>query len=381
MREVRPDILAALYAGVTDAVRLDQALAMLCAEFDSPSIALLSIDRHAPGADAWAAAGVFGRRDVLEAHGTTYSAIDPAPAAFAYTPSLGATTTGLMIEQGLIQEDDPRTQIFLNEFYRQIGLEECVGANLSTRNGQTALIGIHRGNDRKAFTTEEVALLERYAPHLAQMLRLRQSLARAETRASLLADVLERCAAGLLIRDGDGRTLHCNRAALDIAARGDGLAISRDGFPHSTLASATQTLRRLCTDIRSGGQGGVVAFPRKHAALPYTLLVTPLAEATALPPLPSGGKAALIVMHDPGAQIATTAETIAKAFGLPPRTAEMLLAMAGGEDAAVYAERRGISGNAVKFHLRTAFARTGFRRQADLLKAVVRAVSDLGRRD
>lgn len=380
MREVRPDILAALYAGVTDDVRLDQALGLLCAEFDSPSIALLSMDLNAPGADVWAAAGVFGRRDVLEAHSSTFSAIDPAPAAFAHTPSLGATTTGRMIEQGRIREDDPRTQIFLNEFYRQIGLEECIGANLSTRNGQTALIGIHRGNDRKTFSADEVALLERYAPHVAQMLRLRQALGQAEARARLLADVLERCAAGVLIRDAEGRTVHCNRAALDIAARGDGLAISRDGFPHSALAGATQALRRLCADIRSGGQGGVVAFPRKHAALPYTLLVTPLAEAAALPPLPSGGNATLIVIHDPDARITAPVDTIASAFGLPPRTAEMLLAMASGEDTAAYAERRGISGNAVKFHLRTAFSRTGFRRQADLLKAVVRAISDLGRR-
>lgn len=329
MRDIQPDILAALYGGVTDAGRLDQALALLCEEFDSPSITLLSLDLQAPGADIWAARGVFGRPEVLEAHSRTFSAVDPAPAAFAQNPSLGATATDQMIAQGRIREGDARTRTFLNEFFWPIGLEECLGANLATRNGQTALIGLHRGGDRKAFTPEEVALLERYTPHLAQALQLRRSVGQAQTRASLLSEVVERMAAGVVIRDREGRVAHCNRAALDIAARGDGLSISRDGFPYSTVPAATRALRRLCAGIGSGGSGGVVSFPRKHAALPYTLLVTPVTE---------------------------------------------------GEDASAYAERRGISGNAIKFHFRTAFSRTGFRRQADLLKAVMRAISDLGRR-
>jgi PAS domain-containing protein/DNA-binding CsgD family transcriptional regulator len=379
MRDIQPDILAALYGGVIDPGRLDHALTLLSEEFDSPSIALLSVDPHAAGADVWASRGVFGRPEVLEAH-RTFAAYDPAPTAFAYTPSLGATTTGIMIGQGRIREDDPRTRIFLNEFYRQIGLEECLGANLATRNGQTALIGIHRGKDRKAFTADEVALLEKYTPHLAQALQLRRTLGEARSSANLLAQAIDRIAAGIILRDREGRVVHCNRAVLEMAARGDGLSIGRDGFPFSAVPAATQALRRLGNDASAGGSGGVVAFPRKEAALPYTLLATPVSDAISLTPSPPGGQALLIVIHDPDARIETSVDVIAKAFGLPPRTAEMLLAMASGEDAAHYAERRGISGNAVKFHLRTAFARTGFRRQSDLLKGIMRALSDLGRR-
>jgi PAS domain-containing protein len=378
MREIQPDILAALYGGVNDPLRLEQALTLLSEEFDSPSIALLSIDPHAAGADVWASQGVFGRPEVLDAH-RTFTAYDPAPAAFAYTPSLGATTTGIMIGQGRIREDDPRTRIFLNEFYRQIGMEECLGANLAIRNGQTALIGIHRGKDRKVFTTEEVALLEKYTPHLTQVLQLRRILGEARSSTNLLAQAIDRIAAGVILRDRQGRVVHCNRAALEMAARGDGLSIGRDGLPFSTSPVAMQALRRLYAQSGNGGNGGVVAFPRRNAALPYTLLATPVSDAVPVTPPMSGGQALLIVIHDPDARIETSADVIAKAFGLPPRTAEMLLAMTSGESASHYAERRGISGNAVKFHLRTAFSRTGFRRQADLLKAVTRLISDLGR--
>ena len=88
----------------------------------------------------------------------------------------------------------------------------------------------------------------------------------------------------------------------------------------------------------------------------------------------------LMIIHDPEANVKSPLDIIATAFDLPPRTAELVLALSQGEAPNEFAERRGISINAVKYHLKTAFARTGFRRQSELSKAVARALAELGRR-
>jgi hypothetical protein len=46
-------------------------------------------------------------------------------------------------------------------------------------------------------------------------------------------------------------------------------------------------------------------------------------------------------------------------------------------EAKSYADQQGITMDAVKFHLKTAFAKTGLRSQARLLQAVARALADL----
>jgi DNA-binding CsgD family transcriptional regulator len=64
-------------------------------------------------------------------------------------------------------------------------------------------------------------------------------------------------------------------------------------------------------------------------------------------------------------------------FRLPLGSATMLAALAAGEDLKDYAERAGISMNTVRFHLKTAYARTGIRRQSELVRLVTAALRDL----
>ena len=77
---------------------------------------------------------------------------------------------------------------------------------------------------------------------------------------------------------------------------------------------------------------------------------------------------------------AAAPESIAAIFSLPDATARLIAALAEGVEAKSYAEQQGITMDAVKFHLKTAFAKTGLRSQARLLQAVARALADLSAR-
>ena len=65
-----------------------------------------------------------------------------------------------------------------------------------------------------------------------------------------------------------------------------------------------------------------------------------------------------------------TPELIAKAYRLTPTELRVLLAIVEIGGAPEVADALGIAESTVKFHLRRLFAKTGARRQADLVKLV-----------
>jgi len=374
------DILATLYDGVLDDARLQSSLAQLAQHFDSASIALLSLDANLPGANAWAASGALADSRTLAAYHAEFGSFDPAPRAFANSPTLVATTTERLIAEGRIDGRGTGTRIFLNDFYRPLGLEECLGANLSFRNGQAGLIGIQRGRDRGPYSEAEVEALNGFLPHIARALQLRRDFAELSIRSSLFVDFIDRLTAGVVILDPYGQVLHGNRAVGEMVARGDGLAVNRLGVPYSSAASTRQGIERLCASVRRGGAGGTARIERRNGGQAYVIHVAPLYSRSVPGLREMEVPYTLMIIHDPDSAVESPLDLVASAFDLPRRTAEVVHALSQGETPNEYAERRGISINAVKYHLKTAFVRTGFRRQSELAKAVSRALAELGKR-
>ena len=143
-------------------------------------------------------------------------------------------------------------RVFLNEFFRPIGLEECLGANLSFRDGHTGLIGIQRGNERRPYGEDDIRALNGIAAASCARLALRRDLAELSIKSSLFVSFIDRLTAGVVILDPAGRTLHCNRALREMAARADGLSLSRQGMPFGR-AGIRETRDR--TPVRFGARG------------------------------------------------------------------------------------------------------------------------------
>ena len=119
---------------------------------------------------------------------------------------------------------------------------------------------------------------------------------------------------------------------------------------------------------------------RKDGGQPYAVHVVPLYSRSVAGLREADVPYILMIIHDPEVGVESPFDIVATVFELPTRTAEFVVALSEGETPNEYAERRGISINAVKYHLKTAFARTGFRRQSELAKAVARVLAELGRR-
>jgi len=298
------------------------------------------VDRHRSDAGGLAV-GVFSG-ETARLYEREFAALDPAPPAFMSRPAGTAIPT-----YRLLPEERRRPGVFFSEFFRPLGLEECLGGTLAAANGRFAMVGLHRAPDRKAFHDEDIAKLERLMPHLSRALQLRRSFLTLDRRDTALAEACDRLAAGFIGLDDGGRTLFANAAARRLSARSDGIALDRDGRVYAVDRAANQRLAELARDVVSGGPGGVVRVPRPQGRAPYVIMVAPLN----LEPGVDGGRrrsrGTLFVIHDPLSLSPPVPQLVAEMFGLPLGSATMLAALAAGVELKDYAERAGISMNTV----------------------------------
>jgi GAF domain-containing protein len=201
-------LLTALYDGIVDAGGLERALGLLAEQFHCPSAALISFDAAAPEADVVSSAGLFAEPALQRAYNEEWAPLDPAPRAFAALSFGSAASTGMLFDAEYLG-----SCAFFQEFFRPSGFEECLGANLSSRNGHFALLGVQRGADRRAFKRSEIQTLEGITPHLGRALQLRRTFVRLGVKVDALVQTIDRLAAGIIVLGSEGGEIHVNRGA------------------------------------------------------------------------------------------------------------------------------------------------------------------------
>jgi DNA-binding CsgD family transcriptional regulator len=212
-------------------------------------------------------------------------------------------------------------------------------------------------------------LLELLLPHLQNAVRIRQTLGDAETRALNAEAALDASAAGSVLLDAQGRILHINRAAQQMALAEDAFRIHinrivpvapgvRAAF-ENLVATAASTLH----DAVSLDPGGALSLPRRGGKPPLNLLVAPLR-------LPQQHRAAvrvLLLLTDP-AQTVTFPDTVLRSlYALTPAETEIATGLLTGLSLAEIARLRKVSLATVRTQMNAVLAKTNTERQAELV--------------
>lgn len=362
-------LIDAIYRGVCDSTEMTWAIELLGRYFGSSGVVVGELDRADP--DSQFTIGVGTSDEVFLRDYVDFASIDPAPAKFATLPIGMATTSDRMFSPEFL-----RTYAFLHEYMRPHGVEATLAAPLLSAGGCFAIVGIHQGVDQRPFEDDDLARLERLAPHLARALQIRRLFLRNEKRSQALEAMLHRNRAGLIGLSTEPAPLFVNAAARLIAAAKDGVGIGRDGRLIVADRRAKRQLSEFEAQVRAGGAGGVVRVERPSGKPGYAVLVAPL-PATNDIVLRARRGAVLFAIHDPDRRAVTTAQRITQLLCVPIGAAKVIEALLNGIDLKDYAEQEGISANTVKFHLKTAFNCTGVRRQTDLVRRALLALNDL----
>jgi DNA-binding CsgD family transcriptional regulator len=266
---------------------------------------------------------------------------------------------------------------FFVDLYKPTMFEEDVASCVRTGDsGRTRVIfGCHYTRRADAHEREAQSRMRLLLPHIRRACAAEDKLRTVLSEKLALEHALERVDQAVAMLDATGRVVHFNVAAEEIfrGARGLGLAPDRRLILGSSEArSALSKALALCENplimTRDGaGQAAEIAVPAAEGQF-LILNVQGLPKQL----LGAFGAVALVFIGDPNGKARDRGASLRTTYRLTEAEAELTQALLAGETLKRYANRRELSYETVRSQLRRIFAKTGARRQADLVRLAER---------
>lgn len=268
----------------------------------------------------------------------------------------------------LISKQDLEASIFYNDWIRQMGDDtyNCIGAVMETEHG-LGIIGLHRGRAQGDFDEGNVRKLDRSVLHLRRAITIRAALVERQRTIDGWEQIFSRSAVPTLIIDRLGRLRRANAAAEALLSGERRLAAKG----HAVLpcngdqAAAFRDLLARATDpaLPEACQG---AFGRS----PLDLWIAEFL------PLVSGHLAgcAMVTITDRGlgSGRGNIPDLLRRLYALTRAEAEVASALADGQAIEDIAARRGSAPETVRAQVKQVLAKTGTRRQSEIVALVLR---------
>jgi DNA-binding CsgD family transcriptional regulator/PAS domain-containing protein len=281
------------------------------------------------------------------------------------------------------RDADPKA--FLENRYRlewalPQGLVDAVALLLMRDTERLAEVGFGRHRSVGLVTEREVRLLHHLAPHLRRAITISDLIDMKSLTADALGKTLDALAIGIVLVADDGAIVHANRPAERMLA--EGWPIRSSGGRLTTGAPETsERLHRVVAmatrgeaEIGGAGIGMALASPEQGAAIAHVL---PLARGDLRTGLVPHAMAAVFISSGAG-RPAGELQGLADAFGMSPAETRVLGRLILGESIDAAARALGVARPTVKTHLARILAKTGTRRQGDLLALVHRVAVPAG---
>jgi DNA-binding CsgD family transcriptional regulator len=216
---------------------------------------------------------------------------------------------------------------------------------------------------------DEARRIALIAPHAALLINKTIDLRQIDLKleAAAFADTLNGLAAGIFLVDAGRRIVHANTAGHDML-RADDFLRSIGGQLVARNVRANQTLNKVFADNCGAlGAKGIALSLTARDGERYVMHVSPLTSASRTG-IGIARKAVTALCVRKVALGSSCGELVARTFDLTPAELRVLLAIIEVGGVPETAVALGLAETTVKTHLHHVFAKTGTRRQADLVK-------------
>ena len=235
-------------------------------------------------------------------------------------------------------------------------------------NNQTVLVAF-RSKKNSAFSTEELAKLQRVLPHVKNVLRLHERFAQCNTELQWKEETLEAMPFGLFILDALGCVVYFNLAAKALIQSQGALLIAKNGRLVTAFSESTSLLRKAISDAQNGEPGAPVRVQSESTYSDLWLRVIPV--------FPDGYVAGrctqskVIVLCDSTNGRELTYDKFSAFFKFTRREADLAILLAKGEKLDLAAQHLGVSLETARSHLKSLFNKTDTHRQVELVRLLL----------
>jgi DNA-binding CsgD family transcriptional regulator len=216
--------------------------------------------------------------------------------------------------------------------------------------------------------------------HLTRAFHIHAVLGGARRERIALAEVVDRLPTGVILLDAHRQPVVMNRAADEILALDDGIAIDRNG-PHLSTPRENDGLKTVLASALASKPGheveagGFLTVTRPSGHRSFVMMVTPLLDAP--PGAQDHDAAAALFIANPDASRISAREILQGLYALTPAEAELVQLLSQGHTLEEAAATRGVTINTARSQLKQVFAKTDTNRQGELVRLVMTGVASL----
>lgn len=281
-----------------------------------------------------------------------------------------ALVTDLRLYDQAVDSDDHLSRnefargAFHNEFFRHFGDDTGVslGAVLTMPGGMIG-VGLHRAIDAPAYDPTNRHALNSVLPHLRRMVEMRGALTSAQQAARDMGALLHAQASAVLLVSADGRIVFANTGAEAILRAKDGLS-ARLGVLSAVGQVGVVLEAAMARAALGGGDALLVERPSGKAA--YRLLISPHRGQGVAP-----GRA-MVVIEDLSMVDPELGARLRRLYGFTAAEADLAERLLQGQALSEASEARGVMVSTGRSQLNSMLAKTGVRRQSELLAMLAR---------
>jgi DNA-binding CsgD family transcriptional regulator len=256
---------------------------------------------------------------------------------------------------------------FRNEMLAPLALDHLISVRVREPGGLDAWLGLV---DRKGTGAKHAALLTTLAPHVRVAVRHFADLERERLRTSIAADVVSRMNFGWISIDDKCRILDIDPQADKILQRSG--AIYRGRYDRLAFGSAKidREMAMLAKSMRENPNSRARAINlSRDPWIDLLVAPTPARSMSA-----SAQPVAIIYVSGDRRSNADRCEQLVDLFALTRSEARLAWALAQGQTIAEAATTLGLTTETARFYSKKIFAKTGARRQADLVRYILASV-------
>ncbi|MYC09729.1 MAG: helix-turn-helix transcriptional regulator [Holophagales bacterium] len=226
--------------------------------------------------------------------------------------------------------------------------------------------------------SDQIALIERLVPHVAQLVNVRSAVVRAGGLVSPLAQLMEVQRLGVICLDFRGRIVTANGRAEEILRCGDALSALNGELRVAHAEERRRFERMLAAALPRNGDatvGGSMTLGRVLGLPRYVVHLKPSDSVES--DFGGHGAGALVLIVEPGRPTSVDPGLVATALSLTPAESTVASRLAEGMTVGEIAAATGRQERSIYWLLGRIYAKLGVRRQVDLVRLVL-ASTELG---
>lgn len=358
-------LIELIYSAVDQPELWPAVLARTSAAMGGESLALFAAFPHSNTPDILALHEM--PLDVWNVYATYYASVNPIMPRSEATLEAG----GVAFTQHVISDTELERTEFYADFFHRNAMHHSCGTRIHLEDDLVpANMSCQRARRLGEFDEQAEIVYLTLKPHLRRALMLHQKFTGLEGASKGLEHALDAFGHAVFGLDRAGRVIISNRQAEAIVRKGDALLLSQ-GMLAAVPGQQDRELQVMLSGAVAAGSGfglsagGWMLVDRKSDGQPLRVSVTPVRFP--LPGYPNQ-LAALVYVSDPAASPLPKAEALRALYGLTPTEARVADLIGAGLEVKEVGSRLGMTLETTRFHVKRIFAKTGIRRQVELVR-------------